>query len=132
MRIIEQLFNYSNVEITMKQNEGHAGREHDRIVEDACVHMPDDKTIDELSDLFKVLSDPTRLKILLAIGDGEVCVCCISELLGMSMSAVSHQLKTLRQTHLVKARRDGRNIYYSLADHHVETLLDITMEHMRE
>jgi ArsR family transcriptional regulator len=85
-----------------------------------------------LSGLFKILSDPTRLKILMAIGNEEVCVCCISDILGMSVSAVSHQLKTLRQTHLVKARREGRNIYYSLDDHHVWTLLDIALEHMRE
>ena len=116
----------------MKHDIGHSGKEHDNIVEDARGQMPDERTVKELSDLFSVLSDPTRLKILLAIGEGEVCVCCISELLGMSVSAVSHQLKTLRQAHLVKTRRDGRNIYYSLDDHHVRNLLDVTLEHMRE
>jgi len=116
----------------MKHDIGHSGKEHDKIIEDMQGQIPDERTVKELSDLFSVLSDPTRLKILLAIGDGEVCVCCISELLGMSISAVSHQLKTLRQAHLVKTRRDGRNIYYSLDDHHVGNLLDVTLEHMRE
>jgi len=116
----------------MKNDTGHSGKEHDRIIEDARGQIPDEKTVNELSDLFGILSDPTRLKILFAIGDGEVCVCCISELLGMSVSAVSHQLRTLRQAHLVKTRRDGRNIYYSLDDHHVGNLLGITLEHMRE
>lgn len=102
------------------------------IVEEAQGRALDENTLYDLSDLFKVLSDPTRIRILWAIGDKEVCVCCISELLGMSVSAVSHQLKTLRQAHLVKARREGRNIYYSLEDHHVQVLLDITLEHMRE
>jgi len=116
----------------MKQKASHTRKEHDTIIESAHTQMLDEKTIGDLSDLFKILSDPTRLKILSAVGDGEVCVCCISEVLGMSMSAVSHQLKTLRQAHLVKSRRDGRNIYYSLDDHHVRTMLDITLEHMRE
>ncbi|MDR0309751.1 MAG: metalloregulator ArsR/SmtB family transcription factor [Candidatus Methanoplasma sp.] len=116
----------------MTHNEDHREKEHSLIVENAQVRMPDEKTIGELSDLFKIFSDPTRMKILWTIGDGEVCVCCISELLGMSVSAVSHQLKTLRQAQLVKARRDGKNIYYSLDDHHVKSLLDIALEHMGE
>ncbi|MCL2032830.1 MAG: metalloregulator ArsR/SmtB family transcription factor [Methanomassiliicoccaceae archaeon] len=116
----------------MNNDKGHLGDEHDRITKDAKEHMLDERSVQELSDLFKVISDPTRLKILWSIGDSEVCVCCISELLGMSVSAVSHQLKTLRQAHLVKARRAGRNIYYSLDDHHVRILLDIALEHMRE
>jgi len=116
----------------MKHETGHSAKEHESIIEDAHRKLPDEVTLNGLSDLFKTLSDPTRLKILLAIRDREVCVCCISEILGMSVSAVSHQLKTLRQAHLVKARRDGRNIYYSLDDHHVKTLLDITLEHMGE
>jgi len=116
----------------MKQNINHSREEHDKIIENANVQMLDERTINDLSGLFKVLSDPTRLKILSAIGDEEVCVCCISEILGMSVSAVSHQLKTLKQAHLVKARRDGRNIHYSLDDHHVGTMLEIMLEHMRE
>jgi len=116
----------------MKQGTNHSREEHEKIIESAHQQVLDGKTINDLSGLFKVLSDPTRLKILSAIRNGEVCVCCISELLGMSVSAVSHQLKTLRQARLVKARRDGRNIYYSLDDHHVGTMLDTMLEHMGE
>ncbi|MCL1811240.1 MAG: metalloregulator ArsR/SmtB family transcription factor [Methanomassiliicoccaceae archaeon] len=116
----------------MTKEGDHRAEEHERIMKDAYGRMPDEGALRELSDLFKVLSDPARLKILWAIGNEEVCVCCISELLGMSVSAVSHQLKTLRQAHLVKTRRDGRNIYYSLDDEHVRVLLEIAMEHMRE
>lgn len=105
---------------------------HNEVKENAIRNMPDEETVYELSDLFKVLSDSTRLRILWAMENGEMCVCCISEVLGMSVSAVSHQLKTLRQANLVKTRRDGKNIYYSLDDHHVKILLDVALEHMRE
>lgn len=116
----------------MAEKKDHRGAEHDSILKKAHDHVPDEKTAQELSSLFKILSDPTRLKMLWTMENGEVCVCCISEILGMTVSAVSHQLKTLRQAHLVKARRSGRNIYYSLDDHHIEILLKIALEHMRE
>jgi len=116
----------------MADKNDHRDAEHEIILKNVHDHVPDEKTANELSDVFKILSDPTRLRILWTMEGGEVCVCCISEILGMSVSAVSHQLKTLRQAHLVKSRRDGRNIYYSLDDHHVKTLLDIALEHMRE
>ena len=129
--IFEYMLKYSKM-IAMTDKKDHLEEEHGRILKDAHDHMPDERTAYELSEIFKILSDPTRLRILWAMGDGEVCVCCISEILGMTVSAVSHQLKTLRQAHLVKARRDGRNIYYSLDDHHVRILLDIALEHMKE
>jgi len=116
----------------MAKHDDRHEKEHTYIVDKASGNLLDDDSADKLSDFYKVLSDPTRLKILSAIGEEEVCVCCISEILGMSVSAVSHQLKTLRQAHLVKARREGRNIYYSLDDHHVRTLLDTTTEHLKE
>jgi len=116
----------------LTNDEDRCCEEHDRFLENANRRMPNEETAYELSELFKILSDPTRLKILWAIGEEEVRVCCISEFLDMTVSAVSHQLKTLRQAHLVKARRDGRNIYYSLDDHHVGILLNIALEHMRE
>lgn len=116
----------------MTAHREHHGEEHDMLTKKARDRILDENTAAELSELFKIVSDPTRLKILWAINDGEVCVCCISELLGISVSAISHQLKTLRQAHLVRARREGRNIYYSLEDHHVKILLDVSLEHMRE
>ncbi|MDR1405206.1 MAG: metalloregulator ArsR/SmtB family transcription factor [Candidatus Methanoplasma sp.] len=105
---------------------------HNEILKKAYDNMPDDETVFDLSDIFKILSDSTRLKILWAMEGGEICVRGVSELLGISISAVSHQLKTLRRAHLVKSRRDGKNIYYSLDDDHVKKLLEIALEHMRE
>lgn len=106
--------------------------DHEKIMRDVSKNMPNEETVYELSDIFKVLSDSTRLRILWAMENGEMCVNCISGVLGMSVSAVSHQLKTLRQAKLVKSRREGKNIYYSLDDDHVKILLDVAMEHMKE
>jgi len=107
--------------------------------EHACCHgdtdittMFEEDVIMEVADVFKVLSDSTRLRILLALEKEELCVCKISSNLGMSISAISHQLKVLRQSRLVKGRRDGKNIYYSLDDDHVKKILGITLEHVME
>ncbi|MDR3074904.1 MAG: metalloregulator ArsR/SmtB family transcription factor [Candidatus Methanoplasma sp.] len=105
---------------------------HNEIFKRAQENMPADETVYDLSDLFKMLSDSTRLKILWSMDGGEICVRGVSEILGISVSAVSHQLKTLRQAHLVKSRRDGKNIYYSLDDNHVKEILEIALEHLRE
>jgi len=94
--------------------------------------FPKNETLTELSDLFQLLSDPNRIKILYALSRDEVCVCDLSALLGMSDSAVSHQLRLLRALRLVKSRRDGRVIYYSLADDHVTRLLAMCLEHESE
>ncbi len=89
-------------------------------------------TIIQATDFFKVMGDNTRLKILLCLIHQELCVNDIAEVINMSQSSVSHQLKTLRISKLVKARRDGKMIYYSLDDDHVTTILDMTIEHLRE
>jgi DNA-binding transcriptional ArsR family regulator len=94
--------------------------------------FPKTETLTELSDLFQLLSDPNRIKILYALSREEVCVCDLSALLGMSDSAVSHQLRLLRALRLVKARKDGRVVYYSLADAHVTRLLEMCLEHENE
>lgn len=86
----------------------------------------------DLADLFKVFSDTTRIKILYALMGRELCVADIAEATETSQSAVSHQLRTLKQSHLVKFRRDGRNILYSLADDHVYTMLNQGMSHICE
>ena len=86
----------------------------------------------DLADLFKVFSDTTRIKILYALMGRELCVADIAEATATSQSAVSHQLRTLKQSHLVKFRRDGRNILYSLADDHVYTMLNQGMSHICE
>ena len=88
--------------------------------------------IQPLADVFKVLGDPTRLRILRVLMNQEVCVRDIAEELGMGQSAVSHQLRILRDARLVQFRRDGKTVYYSLADAHVFTLLDVGLEHVAE
>ena len=85
-----------------------------------------------LADLFKIFGDPTRIRILHALSLQELCVCDIAETLGMTQSAISHQLRALKQMQLVKYRRDGKTIYYSLADNHVYTILAQGLEHVME
>lgn len=91
-----------------------------------------DTEIQSLADLFGHASDPTRLRILMMLLQGELCVCSISDNLDVSVSAVSHQLRTLRAGGLVARRKQGRHVYYSLADGHVETLISVGLEHVRE
>ena len=93
--------------------------------------LPEDE-ITEIATLFKVLGDPTRTRILRALRSGELCVCDISHVLGMSISSVSHQLRVLRQHNLVRPRREGKVVFYSLADPHVLALHEIALEHVRE
>ena len=94
--------------------------------------MPDEELLYDLADLFKVFSDTTRIKILFALMGTERCVADIAELIGATQSAVSHQLRTLKQARLVKFQRDGRNVVYSLADDHVYTMLNQGMSHICE
>ena len=94
--------------------------------------MPQEEELYDLSELFKVFGDSTRIRILYVLFEAEVCVCDLAKLLGMTQSAVSHQLRILKQAHLVKSRRDGKTIFYSLADEHVRTLLEQGTEHIHE
>ena len=96
------------------------------------VDLPDEELLYDLADLFKVFSDTTRIKILFALMGNERCVADIAEATSASQSAVSHQLRTLKQAHLVKFERDGRNILYSLADDHVFTMLNVGLSHICE
>lgn len=105
---------------------------HDDIVSEVKESMPEDETVMDLADAFKVFGDFTRLKILLALLSHEMCVCDISALLGMTNSAVSHQLRVLKQMNLVKNRREGKVVYYSIADEHVETIINNGMDHVLE
>ncbi|HAF26298.1 MAG TPA: transcriptional regulator [Lachnospiraceae bacterium] len=96
------------------------------------IHKPDEAELSDLSDLFKVFGDETRLKILFALFEKELCVGDIAESLNISQSAISHQLKLLKQSRLVKGRRDGKLIFYSLADDHVSTVIAQGLEHVNE
>ena len=105
---------------------------HEDTVKNTKSKMLDKDEYIELSGLFKLFGDATRLQILHALEQNELCVCDIAALLGLTKSAVSHQLKALRMSNLVKYRREAQNVYYSLADDHVKTLIDIGMEHINE
>ena len=91
-----------------------------------------DATISHLGDFFKVMGDSTRLKIILSLSREELCVCDLAAITSVSQSAVSHQLRVLRGARLVKSRREGKIVYYSLDDQHVEHLLDDALHHMEE
>ncbi len=105
---------------------------HEEVVNEVRGKMPDDDLLLDLADTFKLFSDSTRLKILYALMEAEMCVCDISVLLGMTKSSVSHQLRVLKQSNLVKYRKAGRVIYYSLADDHVKTICRQGMDHVTE
>jgi DNA-binding transcriptional ArsR family regulator len=105
---------------------------HEEVVAAVRKEMPTDEVLLDLSDLFKVFSDSTRVKIICALLRAEMCVCDIAALLGMSKSAISHQLRTLRQTRLVKYRREGKVVYYSLEDAHVGNIFDQGLVHVCE
>lgn len=92
----------------------------------------DDEIIYDIADLFKVFSDSTRIRILVALFEGEHCVSEIAEKLEMSQTAISHQLRVLKQNHLIKYRRQGKSMIYSLADDHVKTIINCATEHVEE
>ena len=94
--------------------------------------LPSDDALFELAELFKVFGDSTRIRILYVLLEAEVCVCDLAEVLNMSQSAISHQLSILKRSRLVKNRREGKSMFYSLADEHVRTMLSQGMEHVEE
>lgn len=105
---------------------------HENVIKEVLSSMPSDDELIDLSELFKIFGDSTRIKILYSLLVSEMCVCDIANLLGMSQSAISHQLRLLKQAGLVKYRRDGKTVFYSLADDHVSTIINQGMEHVQE
>jgi len=105
---------------------------HEDILERVQDAMPDDDTLCDVAEMFKVFGDVTRTKILSALFESELCVCDITQIVKMSMSAVSHQLRILRQTKIVKSRRCGKEVYYSLDDGHIAQIYRLALEHLRE
>jgi ArsR family transcriptional regulator len=105
---------------------------HEEILKKVQSELPQDELICDLADLFKVFGDTTRMKILYSLFESEMCVCAIAELLGMTQSAISHQLKVLKNANLVANRREGKTIYYFLADEHVRTIVAQGFEHLIE
>ena len=105
---------------------------HREILERVSKEMPREEELYDLAELFKVFGDSTRIKILFVLFESEMCVCDIAEALSMTQSAVSHQLKVLKQAKLIKNRREGKSIFYSLADEHVRTIIAMGIEHIEE
>lgn len=105
---------------------------HEEVVSEVRRRLPDEESLLDLADLFKVFGDSTRVKILCALFESEMCVCDIAALLGMTKSAISHQLRVLKQSKLIKNRRDGKVVYYSLDDEHVKTIFDQGLAHVSE
>ncbi len=101
-------------------------------IENITKTMPDDEYLYDLSELFRIFGDSTRIKILYSLFDSELCVGDISEVLGLSQSSVSHQLRILKDSKLVKFRREGKSMFYSLDDDHVRSILGLGMEHLEE
>jgi ArsR family transcriptional regulator len=105
---------------------------HEEVVEEVKKSMADDETIADISDFFRIFGDSTRIKILWALDKSELCVCDIAALISMTKSAVSHQLRVLKDARLVKSRREGKVIFYSLADAHVKDIFEKAVEHLGE
>lgn len=94
--------------------------------------MPVTEELFDLAELFKIFGDTTRIKILYVLFESEMCVCDLAQILGMTVSAISHQLRVLKQARLVKFRKEGKSVFYSLADDHIKKIIDNGMEHINE
>ena len=105
---------------------------HEDIVNKVKACIPEEETLYDLADLFKIFGDTTRIKILCGLFQAEMCVCDIAALLGMTQSAISHQLRVLKQARLVKYKRQGKVVYYSLDDEHVKSIFDQGLVHISE
>ena len=105
---------------------------HEEVVRAVRNRMPEEENLLDLADLFKVFGDSTRVKILCALFESEMCVCDIAALLEMTKSAISHQLRILKESNLIKNRRDGKVVYYSLNDDHVKNIFDQGLAHVSE
>lgn len=105
---------------------------HGDVVKNTAAHMPDLDTLFSLAELFKVFGDTTRIRIMCALFENEMCVCDIAEILNMEQSAISHQLRLLRTAALVRVRREGKSAYYSLDDEHVRLIFEMGLQHIKE
>ena len=105
---------------------------HEHLLNQVNRNMPDEDELYDLAELFKVFGDSTRIRILFVLFEAEVCVCYLAQALNMTQSAISHQLKLLKQNKLVKSRREGKSVFYSLADGHVRTIIAQGREHIEE
>ena len=105
---------------------------HEEIVDQVNQNMPDEEVLYDLAELFKTFGDSTRMRILFVLLESEACVCGLASVLNMTDSAISHQLRILKNNRLIKSRREGKSVYYSLADDHVRTIVSQGMDHVEE
>lgn len=108
------------------------GHIHQDMISKACTGMPDEEVLYNLADFYKVFADSTRIKILFVLKQSELCVCDITQMLNASQSAISHQLRVLKQMKLVKFRREGKTVFYSLSDDHIVGILGQGLDHIME
>ena len=133
--MVVQLFNCIYGRDDKVSNEKHScesGEVAPELTFEKREQMPPEEELYELSDFFKIFGDSTRIRILFTIDKGPLCVCEICAILGMTKSAISHQLKILRQNNLIISERRGKNVYYSLADSHVRDIIEKALEHIEE
>ena len=104
---------------------------HEDVVKNTLNKMPEKELFQKLAEFFKMIGDPTRTKILFALDQNEMCVCDIANVLGMTKSSISHQLATLKQSGIVKYRKEGKEVYYTLDDEHVKQVFEIAIEHIQ-
>ena len=116
----------------MEEDKCEIEHHHNNVVKRVAAIMPDDEMLYDLADFYKVFADSTRIKILYALLQSEMCVCDLTEVLGASQSAISHQLRMLKQMKLVKYRRAGKAVVYSLSDDHIQNILSQGFEHILE
>ncbi len=116
----------------MNQKEFLYEIQDEKLVQEALQNTPDIRCIESLADFYKVMGDVTRLKLLISMETGEFCASDLANLVNMSRSAVSHQLKALKNAKLIKSRKEGKVVYYSLDDEHIHSVLKVSMEHILE
>ena len=125
-KIMKEL-NYKDIDKELECEYIHI---HEDIVKEVIEDLPEEEELCDLADFFKIFADTTRIKILYVLSKHEMCVCDISQLLKTSQSAISHQLRTLKQMKLVKNRREGKTIFYSLSDDHIKSIISQGLEHI--
>lgn len=128
---VEQTFNYIK-EVGMSKNEFICDCNiiHEKTVNETIKKMPEEDTFNKIAEFFKILGDTTRTKILFALDLNEMCVCDIANVLNMSKSSISHQLGTLRRMNIVKCRKEGKEVYYTLDDNHIKEVFEVALEHI--
>ena len=144
MKEVQRLSVYEDYGVVTKRKDIHIKHDYTDLefCSETCIHqdlvkivndtMPDETELYDLAELFKVFGDSTRIRILFVLFEAEVCVCDLAETLHMTQSAISHQLRILKQNKLVKSRREGKSIFYSLADDHVRSIIAQGREHIEE